>query len=68
MDRPVACNIPDQGVEPQYGLLHVDGWATGQEGEAPLPRSLLALGLHVSNVEIEATTLIVGSLGSEKEV
>lgn len=67
MDRPVTCNILDQGVEPQYNLLHVDGWAVGQEGEAPLPRSLLTLGLHVSDAEVEVTTLILGPPGSEKE-
>lgn len=63
----VTCNILDQGVEPQYNLLHVDGWAVGQEGEAPLPRSLLTLGLHESDAEVEVTTLILGPPGSEKE-
>ena len=67
MDRPVTWNILDQGVEPQYNLLHVDGWAVGQEGEAPLPRSLLTLGLHESDAEVEVTTLILGPPGSEKE-
>ncbi|RZB91539.1 Retrovirus-related Pol polyprotein from transposon TNT 1-94 [Glycine soja] len=64
-----ACHMQHSrsGCEPQYNLLHVDGWAVGQEGEAPLPRSLLTLGLHVSDAEVEVTTLILGPPGLEKE-